>query len=294
MRIPSISSYNSYKVAKKIIQLKHSSQQVKAVCARSYKRTPAKAFIPSTILAFQALYFHVLPFKLPKISLKNRIKVEEHVREMATPLTKVLHQKNPLVSKIHSMMKSTVPDISENFATQVVQVAKDVNCKPEDLTAVLYVESKFDPKAKRGSFFGIGQMNQSALDLGIEYAENHPDFAKNIRKNLKIKKFSKLKREEQLPYVRNYLLASRAAYIEDSTKTITSGELYGLFLTPSNVQKNVLASAKDAQTASFYNSNFPLDVNNDNRITKWDLHQYIDSIKKNVLAQPKEFIQNTK
>ena len=73
MRIPSISSYNSYKVAKKIIQLKHSSQQVKAVCVRSYQKTPAKTFIPSAILAFQALYLHVLPFKLPKISLKNRI-----------------------------------------------------------------------------------------------------------------------------------------------------------------------------------------------------------------------------
>ena len=294
MRIPSISSYNSYKVAKKIVQLKHSSQQVKAVCVRSYQKTPAKTFIPSAILAFQALYFHVAPPKLCKIRVRNIVKAEEHVNQVATPLAKVVAKKNPVVSHIHSMMKCVVPDISENFAAQVTQVAKDVNCKPEDLTAVLYVESKFDPTAKRGSFFGIGQMNQNALDLGIEYAATHPEFAKNIRQDLKINKFAKLKREDQLPYVRNYILAVRDAYIEDSTKTLTSGELYGLILTPGNVSKNVLASAKDAQTASFYNANFPLDVNDDKRITKWDLHQYLDSIKKQVLTITKESAQAVK
>lgn len=294
MRIPSIGSYNSYKVAKKVVQIKHSTQQAKAICVRGYHRTAVKNFIPGTFLALQALYLHTAPQNLSKVELNNPVKIEEHFRKMAAPLSKVIIKKNPAVSNIHSMMKCVVPDISENFAAQVTQVAKDVNCNPEDLTAVLYLESKFDPTAKRGSFFGIGQMNQRALDLAIEYADTHPEFSKNIRKNLKIKKFAKLKREEQLPYVRNYILMTRTTYIEDSTKMLTSGELYGLFITPSNVKKNVLASAKDAETASFYNANYPLDFNNDKRITKRDLHQYLDRIKKQVLTIHKDSNQVAK
>lgn len=293
MIVSGINPYNSYKVAKKIVQIKHKSAMAKTACIKSYKKARPKQFLPSIVMLAQS-FFHLNP--TPK-AMKLQSFAPEAIKPQVVASTikslpKIVPTPDSNFTKIQGMVRTVLPESSNNFIKQIVEASKAINCKPEDLTALLFKESHFDPSARRGSFYGIGQMGQMALDMSIDYAKAHKEFSKNIKSSMSLPKFAKLSKEEQLPYVRNFVLSVRETYVEDSTKTLTGGELYALFLTPNNINSKFLAAANDAKTGRYYRQNSGLDFNKDKRITKHDLQRVLNDIKQNDL-NPKVVMSST-
>lgn len=239
--------------------------RLKNVCVN--KEKAAKKTIPGMLLIAQSLAIPVnapVAAKMAKTKSSEIIDVFEH-----TPAA---------FHSVKNMIQKVVPDVSDEFVYQIVETSEKVKCSPEDLTALLYKESGFKPNVKNGSFGGIGQMNGTSLNLSIQHAEKDKNAKKGIQ-NLMIEKFLSLPREEQMPYVRNYILAMKSLYIRNMDKPLSGGELYGLFYTPGRINKKYLTSAKDSATARMYKQNKQLDFDRDSVITKQDLQSVLDRIK---------------
>lgn len=276
MYIPKISAPHSYRVAKKIVKIKRNSSYLTSACLKKCRPDSVKKFIPGMMLAAQSV---MLPIHSPSIN-KFHVDMSKFKSTVVEIESKKAHSE---FNKVHSMVKCVLPNTSRDFVNEIVKTSKDVNCMSEDLTALLFVESKFNPAAKRGSFIGIGQMNQRALNQSVKYAKEHESH-ENILPAISPEIFSKLTREQQMPYVRNYILAMKDSYIKDKNKILTGGELYALFYTPGRINSKFLTSANDHKTAAYYHSNSNLDFNKDKTITKQDLQQFLDSVRVNNLV----------
>jgi len=195
---------------------------------------------------------------------------------------KILNAKpSPEFIRIKLMISTKVPDVSKEFVAGVIQIAKDLNCKAEDLTTLIYIESHFDPSQKNGSFHGLVQMNENALNSAKEYAKDNPKMCKGVDLNKSFESFCKQSREEQLPYVKAYLLKMKEMYVKSPAKKLSGGELYTLVLAPSNFNEKYVI-AKDS---SNYKGNSNLDVNKrDGGITKKDLQDFMDMKRMNELS----------
>jgi len=181
-------------------------------------------------------------------------------------------------SNIKNMVQRVVPDVSNEFVTQILETSEQVKCDPEDLTALLFKESRFNPKAKNGNFYGLGQMNTKSLSLSILHAQKDSTAKAGI-KPLSMADYIELPREKQMPYVRNYILAMRKAYIKPEKK-LDGGTLYGLFYTPGRINKQFLTSAKDSATAKLYVCAKHFDFNKDSVITRQDMQNVLNNIKR--------------
>lgn len=184
---------------------------------------------------------------------------------------------NQNFNNIFGMVQKIVPEVSKEFINSIITTAKKVNCSAEDLTAIMYVESKFKPDIKNGSFVGLGQMNPKSLKLSQKYARENPAERDGINNSLTHSQFQKLTREQQIPYVKNYILAMKEAYVKNPDKKMSGGELYALFYTPGRVNSKFLAAKNDSATSKYYTRN--LDYNKDGKVTKTDLQQMLDSVK---------------
>lgn len=287
MKIPALNSHRAYYVAKKVVQLKHTSSRVTTLCLNKCTPENAKQIIPQAIIFAESV---MLPINAPTTSKLIAHPVSEAARNTVSikfipePALVTIHSKSKDFENIKSLVKSVLPKTSDDFIKSIVETANKTKCSPEDLTALLYVESKFRPAAKRGSFIGLGQMNRNSLNLSVSYAKHNSEESQGINNRISPEVFATLSREEQMPYVRNYILAMKKTYIKDMDKQMTGGELYGLFYTPGRVNHKVLTSASNPKTANFYHSNAKLDFDKDKQITKDDLQQVLDSVKVNVLA----------
>lgn len=126
-------------------------------------------------------------------------------------------------SKIKQNKVKCDPNISKNFFVQVEDSAKRLNCKPEDLAAIIYRESHFDPRAKKGEYTGLIQMNKTAFD-------SIPD------RKCTYSQYCRLPREKQLKYAEKYLKMR----IEEKGlkgKKLTGGQLYTLVWRPNDINK---------------------------------------------------------
>lgn len=244
---------------------------LKKVCLKPEKA--AKKSLPGIMLFAQSLSFNVnapAVSKLPKLAGVIKPQPVADIFEAAQPTAEFL--------LIKGMIKKTVPDISDEFVAQVIETAERVKCSPEDLTALLYKESKFKPDAKNGNFGGLGQMNKTSLKLSITHADKDENAKSGISEIL-IEKFLSLPREKQMPYVRNYILAMKNTYMKNPQQELDGGELYSLFYTPGRINRTFLSSAKDSQTVKSYYSNKNLDFNRDSVITKHDLQCVLNHVK---------------
>lgn len=169
---------------------------------------------------------------------------------------------------IRRMVSNVVPDVKDEFVSEIIKTSEKVNCEAEDLTALLYKESKFEPDVKNGSFAGLGQLGKDAIKLSSE---------------ISMEKFLSLSRAEQMPYVRNYILTMKNTYMRKHKGKLTGGELYALFYTPARVNKPFLTSATDSITKTLYEANKPLDYDKDLKITKTDLQMVLNNIKTTIL-----------
>lgn len=149
------------------------------------------------------------------------------------------------------------PNLSDEFYNKVVQVAKRLNCSPDDLMAVMNAESGINPTAKNP--------NSSATGL-IQFTEATAKGLGTTTSALK-----KMSAEEQLVYVEKYLAnTKRNANLKDNDK-ITASTLYTMVFLPSKVNKNVITNAGEA----YYEHNKGLDINKDGVITKDELGQRV-------------------
>ena len=285
MFISPISHHNSFSVARKIVKIKQASAQVKTACIPQHPETQLKKAIPGVILLAESL---TLPLNAPSL-VKNANELTGHIISVKNikPLLNETEQ-DATFANIKSMINVVDSNVSDKFVSGIVETSQKVKCSPEDLNSLLYIESKFNPKAKRGNFVGLGQMNSKSLKLSVDYAKNNHKENSGINPKITINQFAQLSREEQMPYVKNYILAMKDFYIKNKTKNLTGGELYGLFYVPSRVNLPYLTSATDRKTAKYYASNRALDFNGDNKITKDDLQQVIDNVTTNVLSQKKK------
>lgn len=145
------------------------------------------------------------------------------------------------------------------------RAAKEINCDPNDLVAVMYNESGLKPeiynKAGSGNVGLIQFGRAAAADLGTTTEE-----------------ISKMSYTEQLEYVVKYFnLVKKRSKIADSQK-LDAGTLYAMIFRPAYANKEVVAAKGEAAYDKYYN--YRLDINHDGKITKEDLAYHVNKQKK--------------
>lgn len=115
------------------------------------------------------------------------------------------------------------PNISLKFFNGVASTAKNLNCKPDDLAAAMFLESHFDPKAKNGGATGLIQIDKASFD-------SIPD------RKCTYTQYCKLPREKQLQYAEKYL-QMRIDEKGLTGKRLTGGQLYTLIRRPASITK---------------------------------------------------------
>lgn len=148
--------------------------------------------------------------------------------------------------------------IPQEFAKDIVNVSSEINCNPEDLTALMKLESNLNP-AKGKSRVGL-----------IQFGENT---AKNL--GTSTGKLRKMTPKEQLEYVKKYFLQNKAEAKIPQDKELSAGELYGLAFAPYKLSKEALCKKGE----KCYDGNSKLDLNHDGKITQDDLARILSSIE---------------
>lgn len=197
--------------------------------------------------------------------------VEKHSESAAKPEDTTAKE----VKKLKDMWSPVAKGISDDFYKQIVEIAQRVKCDPVYLSIVLYQESKFNPRAKKGMYHGLGQMTQISLTDSLQNVKRKK-LDIDVNTSMSINSFAQLSRENQLPYIEAYIVnAKRLAGIGPNEK-LEPGELYALFFLPGYANKSVLASKTNPKTAKYYRSNRPFDMNKDGKITQAELKKFLD------------------
>ncbi len=119
------------------------------------------------------------------------------------------------------------PNISLKFFEELTETAKRLNCSPEDLAAIIYGESHFDPQIKNstGKYTGLIQMDKRSFD------------SLQVDNKCTYEEYCKLPREKQLKYVEAYLKYR----IEEkglTGKKLSGGQLWTLIKRPASIHDN--------------------------------------------------------
>lgn len=159
--------------------------------------------------------------------------------------------------------------LGKPFLNKVKQVAKNINCDYKDLLALMNSESALDPKANNGSYVGLIQFGNAAVqDLRT----------KGGCSGLTKEKILKMSAVEQLDLVEKYIqIAKKYGGFSDRAK-LSAGDLYAIIFAPGKAGNEVLYKKGE----SGYNSvNSKLDYNKDGRITKSEMAQRINKKRVN-------------
>lgn len=159
--------------------------------------------------------------------------------ELNTPETEdaTLNEK---VENLKSHLKDSVPKVSDKFLADTVSIAEEIQCNPEDLLAIMYHESGgWNPssiaKDKQGkiAYGGLIQMNATSLrTVSSKYAEEL-----GLNPKISMNNFLKLPREEQLKYVKGYLLLMKDSCNLNKEPHLTAGETWGMIKSPRRTRK---------------------------------------------------------
>lgn len=156
--------------------------------------------------------------------------------------------------------QSKKPDLSDEFYSKTVEIAKKLNCSPDELMGVMNAESGIDSSIKNsagGSATGLIQFIESTAEsLGTT-----------------TEKLAQMSPEEQLDYVEKYLVKAKASAGIDEDEKISGGTLYALIFLPARANKNILASQGEGN--NYYEHNKALDKNKDGNISITELDQRV-------------------
>ncbi|MGN0014863.1 MAG: transglycosylase SLT domain-containing protein [Candidatus Gastranaerophilaceae bacterium] len=143
------------------------------------------------------------------------------------------------------------------FSAKVEEIAKKLNCDPNDLLGMMYSESGLNSTAVNGSSGATGLiqfMPSTAQGLGTSTAE-----------------LANMSPIEQLDYVEKFFDSNmKMAGIPEGQK-LEAGTLYALVFLPAYANRDVLTT----QGENYYNANSGLDTNGDGKITIDDLTQRV-------------------
>ena len=120
------------------------------------------------------------------------------------------------------------PNISLKFFKELEAAAKRLNCNSEDLAAVIYAESHFDPQIKNstGKYAGLIQMDKVSFD------------SLKVDNKCTYREYCKLPREKQLKYVEAYLQL-RIKEKGLTGKKLSGGQLWTLIKHPRSINNPV-------------------------------------------------------
>lgn len=154
-----------------------------------------------------------------------------------------------------TLAKNLDADLGAGFSAKVEEVAKNINCDPNDLLALMYSESGLNPKTTASSTGAVGLiqfMPSTANDLGYTTSE--------------IKNMTPV---EQLDLVEKYFKKTDY-YMKGEKKS--AADLYSICFLPGRADREVLTTKGE----SYYSYNSGLDLNKDGQITKSDLNNRLD------------------
>lgn len=162
-------------------------------------------------------------------------------------------------------------NITEEFCQKVIDISKEVKCNPEDLMAMMNLESAhtFRPDIQnkgREKYYGLIQFGESAaIDVGKT-----------------LKELTSMTAIEQLDYVEIFLLKQKK-YRGISDKELDAKTLYCLVLYPTltNKKDDAIFAEKNGKgnSAIRYQKNNGLDRNNDGKITRGELDSALDAYR---------------
>lgn len=155
--------------------------------------------------------------------------------------------------------------IPSNYAEMLGDIPNAINCEAKDLAGVIDIESNWKPEAKNGATnaSGIGQLMPNRLK----------QVCTRLGKNVTPEQFRSMSIQEQMPFLKEYLLIAKNEAGFSENYKLDAGELYALFAGPANAQKSYIYKKGSAA----YNGNYRIwDLNKDGFITTADLGQVVD------------------
>ncbi len=163
--------------------------------------------------------------------------------------------------------------LDKHFLRKVKKVAKKLNCDYKDLLALINSESGFDPKAKCGSYVGLIQFGDAAVE--------------ELRtkcgcKGLTKEQIPNMSRLEQLELAEKLLMYIKKWKFSPDAR-LSAGDLYAMIMAPGRANREVLYSKGE----SGYNSvNAKMDYNKDGKITKSEMSRRIreKSVNESIFA----------
>ena len=160
--------------------------------------------------------------------------------------------------KLYDSWKNVNSKLSPAFFKEVVNISKEIKCDPEDLIALMYGESELNPKktSDNGKNHGLIQFNDVSLKNAVKEAFEEGR-AENLRKDITVENLKKLSAEQQLPYVKAYLITFKK-YCGLKNKKLSGAELWGMIKSPKKTKE---------RDSKFFNN----------------IEKDLDSIKKSVL-----------
>ena len=184
--------------------------------------------------------------------------------------TSLNNSQNPPVSTQSTQIEKTNA-LSMLTADQIAateQAAKEINCDPNDLIAIMYNESRLKPAEKNHA----GSGNIGLIQFGKAAAKDLGTTQEAI---------AKMDFNEQLKYVvKYYKMVKSRLHIPEGQK-IDSGTLYAMTFRPAYAGNEVLARKGEAAYDKY--GNYKLDIDNDSQITKKDLAYHVNK-QKNALG----------
>ena len=150
--------------------------------------------------------------------------------------------------------------LGEGFTAALEKTAQNINCKPDDLLAILCVESMLETNAENKGHYGILQISWKRLkSYGTSGAA-----------------LKWMTGTEQLKYVEKYF---KDKDINPEGRKLSLGDLYTKVFLPGRSGKDILCSKGE----KYYKQNKGLDVNKDGKITKTDLEKAARIRMRNIL-----------
>ena len=143
-------------------------------------------------------------------------------------------QEKNISKELHDSWTNVVHNLSQEFFDEITAMSKRLNCNPEDLAALMFNESRFNPKADGGKYHGLIQMDNTALKTVTAYAFKTQGKNCKLDKNITMEKYINLPREEQLKYAEAYL-QFRIDEKKLTGKKLSGGQLWTLIKSPARI-----------------------------------------------------------
>lgn len=203
-------------------------------------------------------------------SLVSSPNMDVYIPEVASAVQEAAPSGVSKTAKVLSESWSVIVNekVKPEFFQKVINFANKVKTDPIDLTFILFRESKFNPKAKNGSYVGLIQMDKNAFNECVgrmmeyeQYKKEHPQEKISLQDYLKLRgkkgfkrpvnpnkisfsQYCNLPREKQFKYS-EYYLNYRIHEHKLNNSRISSIQLWALIHRPAKCREK--AELRDRQ-----------------------------------------------